>query len=106
MNMWGKPITAAGSQSPDNKAAYVMLRLVGDIGEAAANESTIALRKTVQDTLQRTPPPPGLRVYVSGAAPLSADLLDAGDKSMKRVLLLRLPSSSSCSSWFTAPLHA
>lgn len=65
MNMWGKPITAAGSQSPDNKAAYVMLRLVGDIGEVAANESTIALRKTVQDTLQRTPPPPGLRVYVS-----------------------------------------
>lgn len=90
MNMWGKPITAAGSQSPDNKAAYVMLRLVGDIGEAAANESTIALRKTVQDTLQRTPPPPGLRVYVSGAAPLSADLLDAGDKSMKRVLLFTI----------------
>src|ERR1700756_6024060 len=31
MDLWGKPITAAGAQSLDGKATYVLLRLAGDI---------------------------------------------------------------------------
>ena len=37
MDLWGKPITAAGAQSVDGKATYVLLRLAGDIGQIQAN---------------------------------------------------------------------
>jgi putative drug exporter of the RND superfamily len=33
LDLWGKPITAAGAQSLDGKATYVLLRLAGDIGQ-------------------------------------------------------------------------
>src|SRR5258705_12894058 len=33
-DFWGDPLTAAGSQSGDNKAAYVQLYLAGDQGES------------------------------------------------------------------------
>ena len=39
MDLWGKPITAAGAQSIDGKATYVLLRLAGDIGQIQANQS-------------------------------------------------------------------
>ena len=32
MDLWGKPITAAGVQSLDGKATYVLSRTAGDIG--------------------------------------------------------------------------
>ena len=38
-DFWGDPLTAAGSQSADNKAAYVQLYLAGNQGESLANES-------------------------------------------------------------------
>ncbi len=38
-NFWGDPLTAAGSQSADGKAAYVQLNLTGDQGGSQANES-------------------------------------------------------------------
>ncbi|ETW21829.1 hypothetical protein MGAST_23635 [Mycobacterium gastri 'Wayne'] len=37
-DFWGDPLTAAGSQSPDGKAAYVQLNLAGNQGESLANE--------------------------------------------------------------------
>ena len=38
-DFWGDPLTAAGSQSYDGKAAYVQIYLVGDQGESKANDS-------------------------------------------------------------------
>ena len=60
MDLWGKPITAAGAQSLDGKCAYVLLRLAGDIGQMQANESVNAVRDIV--AAKDAPPPAGLKV--------------------------------------------
>jgi putative drug exporter of the RND superfamily len=80
-NFWGDPLTAAGSQSADGKAAYVQVYLAGNQGESLANESVDAVRHIVANT----PPPPGLKVYVTGFAALNADQHHAGDKSIVKV---------------------
>src|SRR3984885_13628518 len=38
-DFWGDPLTAAGAQSADGKAAYVQLNLVGNQGETRSNNS-------------------------------------------------------------------
>jgi putative drug exporter of the RND superfamily len=53
-NFWGDPLTAAGSQSTDAKAAYVQLNLRGNQGGTEANESVAAVQRTVDSV----PPPP------------------------------------------------
>src|ERR1700757_441285 len=63
-NFWGDPLTAAGAQSADGKAAYVSLDLAGDLGQSLANESVQA----AGDIVARTPPPAGIKVYVTGPA--------------------------------------
>ncbi|MEZ0052794.1 RND superfamily putative drug exporter [Mycobacterium sp. MAA66] len=83
MDTWGKPITAAGAQSLDGKASYVLLRLAGDIGQMQANDSVNAVRHIV-DTSN---PPAGLKVYVSGAAPLAADTLLVANSSLNNITI-------------------
>ncbi|WP_046301494.1 RND family transporter [Mycobacterium sp. UM_Kg27] len=83
MDTWGKPITAAGAQSLDGKAAYVLLRLAGDIGQMQANESVAAVRHTVATS----DPPAGLKVYVSGAAPLAADTVATANSSLNNITI-------------------
>jgi RND superfamily putative drug exporter len=86
MDLWGKPITAAGAQSLDGKATYVLLRLAGDIGQMQANESVAAVRSIVaKDT-----PPPGLRVYVSGAAPLASDTVAIANSSLNDITIVTI----------------
>src|ERR1700757_118596 len=86
MDLWGKPITAAGAQSLDGKATYVLLRLGGDIGQMEANESVDAVRNIVaKDT-----PPPGLKVYVSGAAPLASDTLAIANSSLNNITIVTI----------------
>ncbi|HEU0190469.1 MAG TPA: RND family transporter [Mycobacterium sp.] len=80
-DFWGDPLTAAGAQSSDGKATYVQLNLAGDMGQALANESVEAVRQIVDSV----PAPPGLTVYVTGAAALVADMNHAGDKSVARM---------------------
>jgi len=63
-DFWGDPLTAAGSQSPDGKAAYVQVFLSGNQGEALSLESVDALR----DIIARTPAAPGIHAYVAGSA--------------------------------------
>lgn len=77
-NVWGDPLTAAGVQSRDGKAAYVQLNLAGNQGSTQGNESV----KAVRDIVSKSAPPKGLKVYVTGPAPLSTDMNDAADKSM------------------------
>lgn len=80
-DFWGDPLTAAGSQSSDGKAAYVQVYLAGNQGETLANESV----KSVRDIVENTPSPPGVKAYVTGAAALTADQSTAGEKGVKKV---------------------
>ncbi|ODR15347.1 hypothetical protein AWC26_13585 [Mycobacterium shimoidei] len=84
MDLWGKPITAAGAQSVDGKAAYVLLRLAGDIGQMEANKSVAAVR----DIVAKDPAPPGLKVYVSGAAPLASDTVAIANSSLNNITIV------------------
>ncbi len=84
MDLWGKPITAAGAQSVDGKAAYVLLRLAGDIGQMQANQSVNAVR----DIVAKVAPPPGLKVYVSGAAPLASDTVAIANSSLNDITIV------------------
>jgi RND superfamily putative drug exporter len=77
-DVWGDPLTAAGVQSRDGKAAYVQLNLAGDQGSTLGNESVDRVREIVH----RETPPAGLKVYVTGPAPLTTDMNEAADKSM------------------------
>src|SRR3984885_8905223 len=80
-NFWGDPLTAAGSQSSDGKAAYVQLNLRGDQGGTVANESVAAVQRIVDSV----PPPPGVKAYVTGSGPLSADRRVYGDEGAKKI---------------------
>src|SRR6201988_2950798 len=86
LDLWGKPITAAGAQSLDGKATYVLLRLAGDIGQMQANQSVDAVR----DTVAKDTPPPGLKVYVSGAAPLAKDTVAIGNSSLNNITIVTI----------------
>jgi RND superfamily putative drug exporter len=86
MDLWGKPITAAGAQSVDGKATYVLLRLAGDIGQIQANRSVNAVR----DIVAKDTPPPGLKVYVSGAAPLASDTLTIANASLNNITIVTI----------------
>jgi RND superfamily putative drug exporter len=80
-DFWSDPLTAAGSQSNDGKAAYVQVYLRGNQGEALANESVEAVQKIVGGVKA----PDGIKAYVTGPAALSADQHIAGDRSMQLI---------------------
>jgi putative drug exporter of the RND superfamily len=83
-DLWGDRLTASGAQSADNKAAYVQLNLAGNQGTTLGHESVAAVR----DIVNRTPPPPGVKVYVTGPAALVADMVHSGDKSILKITAL------------------
>jgi len=85
-DFWSDPLTASGAQSNDGKSAYVQVYLRGNQGEAMANESVAAVREIVDST----PAPTGLKTYVTGGAPLSADQHHAGDKGVVKVTVITL----------------
>ena len=78
-DFWGDPLTEAGAQSNDLKAAYVQVYLAGNQGEALANESVKALQAIVAGL----PPPAGVKVFVTGGSALAADQQIAGDRSVR-----------------------
>ena len=83
-DFWSDPLTAAGSQSADGKAAYVQVYLAGNMGEALANESVAA----AQEIVRSVPAPAGITTYVTGPSALAADTHIAGDRSLKLTTLL------------------
>ena len=83
-DFWGDPLTAAGSQSADGKAAYVQVYLAGNMGEGLANESVEAAQRIVKSV----PAPPGVQTYVTGPSALVADTHIAGDRSLHYITLL------------------
>jgi RND superfamily putative drug exporter len=76
---WSDPLTAAGSQSPDGKAAYVQVFLVGAQGTGPSKKSVAAVRRIVASV----PAPPGVTAHVAGNTVLNADVSVAGHKSLK-----------------------
>ncbi|QYL19961.1 RND family transporter [Mycolicibacterium pallens] len=84
MDLWGKPITAAGAQSIDGKATYVLLRLAGNVGQIQANESVEAVR----DIVKNAHAPTGLTVYVSGSAPMASDTLSIANSSLNNITIV------------------
>ena len=83
-DFWSDPLTAAGSQSADGKAAYVQVYLAGNMGEALANESVAAAQKIVDSV----PTPPGITTFVTGPSALMADTHIAGDRSLRLTTML------------------
>ncbi|MGV0747645.1 MMPL/RND family transporter [Mycolicibacter minnesotensis] len=86
MNLWGQGTTAAGVQSADGKAAYTLVRVAGDQGSTVSDESIRAVR----DLVSELQPPDGLKVYASGSAPLSTDMLQVGNESMFRLMFVTI----------------
>lgn len=85
-NFWGDPLTAAGVQSADAKSAYVMINLAGELGTTKADASVEAVRKAIE----RRPPPPGVRAYVTGQAALASDTHVIADNSLAKITLFTL----------------
>lgn len=85
-DFWGDRLTAAGAQSADGKGAYVMLNLAGNQGTTLANDSVEAVRTVID----RNPPPPGVKAYVTGPAALSDDLHIIGNASLAKITLFTL----------------
>lgn len=85
-DFWSDPLTAAGSQSHDQKAAYVQVYLAGNMGGGLSAESADAVRKIVDSV----PAPPGIKAYVTGAGPLFADQSHAGEKGVAIVTLVTI----------------
>lgn len=85
-DFWSDPLTAAGSQSPDGKAAYVQVFLNGAQGTTPSHESVAAVRKIVADT----PAPPGVKAYVAGNTVLNTDVSVVGHKSMAMMALVSI----------------
>ncbi|WP_409437529.1 RND family transporter [Mycobacterium sp. SMC-14] len=81
-DLWGDPITAAGVQSTDGKAAYAQINTAGDQGSTLGNESVDAVRKIVASV----PTPDGVKAYVTGQAALTTDMNEAADKSMLKMM--------------------
>ena len=80
-DLWGDRLTATSVQSPDGKAVYVQLNLAGNQGTTLGDESVAAVRNIVN----RTPPPPGVEVYVTGPAPLVSDTQHSGNRSILKI---------------------
>ncbi|WP_094288506.1 RND family transporter [Mycobacterium lehmannii] len=80
-DLWGDRLTSSSVQSPDGKAAYVQLYLVGNQGTFIGEESVNAVRATVD----RLSPPAGVDVYLTGAAPLASDMQRSGDESILKI---------------------
>ncbi|MBB3748429.1 RND superfamily putative drug exporter [Mycolicibacterium sp. BK634] len=85
-DFWGDTLTAAGAQSADGKASYVMLNLAGEQGQTLANEGVDAVRKVIEET----PAPPGVQAYVAGPAALTDDMHVIGNASLVQITLITL----------------
>jgi len=83
-DLWGDRLTAAGAQSPDGKAAYVQLNLAGNQGTTLGQDSVAAVRNAIA----RTPPPPGLKAYVTGPSALISDMQTSGDRSILKMTVI------------------
>ena len=83
-DLWGDRLTASSVQSPDGKATYVQLNLAGNQGTTLGDESVAAVRNIVD----RMSPPPGVKAYVTGQAPLTSDMQHSGNNSILKITVV------------------
>ncbi|MDH6245556.1 MMPL family transporter [Mycobacterium sp. OTB74] len=83
-DLWGDRLTASSVQSPDGKAAYVQLNLAGNQGTTFGDQSVAAVRNIVD----RMSPPPGVKAYVTGQAPLTSDMQHSGNNSILKMTVV------------------
>ncbi|WP_343599274.1 RND family transporter [Mycobacterium sp.] len=83
-DLWGNRVTASGAQSTDGKAVYAQLNLAGNQGTTLGQESVAAVR----DIVKQMPPPPGVKVHVTGPSALASDLQRSGDKSVLKMTVV------------------
>lgn len=85
-DFWGDTLTAAGAQSADGKASYVMINLAGEQGMTLANEGVEAVRKVIEETKA----PVGVQAYVAGPAALTRDEHVVGNASLGVITIITL----------------
>ena len=85
-DFWGDPLTAGAAESADGKATYVQVDLTGQAGQALGNESV----RAVQDVVARTPAPSGVKAYVTGPAPIVADMGESGNRTVILITVVSL----------------
>ncbi len=83
-DLWGDRLTASSVQSPDGRATYVQLNLVGDQGTALGDKSVAGVR----DIVSGIPVPAGVDVYVTGAGPLITDMHHGGNASILKITIV------------------
>lgn len=83
-DFWGDPLTAGAAQSTDGKAVYVQINLNGATGSAAGNESVAA----IQNIVAGIPAPPGVQAFVTGPAPIVADIGKSGNNTVILITLV------------------
>ncbi len=86
LNLWGHTITSSGVESYDHKAAYVQVNIAGNQGGAKGNESI----KSVREIVDGVDAPEGVKAYVAGQGSLTADTIEAGDKSMVKMTFITI----------------
>ena len=83
-DLWGDRLTSSSVLSDDGKATYVQLNLAGNQGTPRGDESV----KSVRDIVERSGPPEGLTVFVTGAAPLASDMQSSGNDSVLKITIV------------------
>ena len=83
-DLWGDRLTSSSVLSPDGKATYVQINLAGNQGTPQGDESVAAVRAIVD----RSGPPEGVRVYVTGATPLASDRQHSGNDSILKITIV------------------
>lgn len=83
-DFWGDPLTAGAAQSADGKAVYVQVNLNGATGSAPGNESVAS----VQNIVSGIPTPPGVQAFVTGPAPIVADIGKSGNNTVILITLV------------------
>ena len=91
-DFWGDPLTAAGSQSSDGKAALVQVYLPA----TRASHCRIRAVDSIRNIVEETPPPPGVKAYVTGPAPLVTDQFEVGSKGTLKTTLITIGGSCRC----------
>lgn len=83
IDVWLNPPLAPAAESADKKASFLYLYLSGNIGSAEGMQST----RVVRDIIASSPPPAGVKVYLTGPAAVVNDELVAINQSTMRVIL-------------------
>ncbi|OBJ84068.1 hypothetical protein A9W96_27355 [Mycobacterium sp. 1245852.3] len=78
MDLWADPLAASAAESPDKRAASVLLRLRGQLGTTEAHDAVGAVRHDISEMS----PPRGLNVYLTGPGPTVADELGSMDNQL------------------------